>query len=176
MRLKRKTRKVDQFIDNLHEFIVNDRSFRKKTLGLSETRVQSEIRPLILDFLKRYFKEQGVVDYEAKAHKSFYWEGQEGKHRGASMDMFGSYNYPDFHIREPFNVAIEYKQAPTGSLVKQGIGQSMMLTLSGEYDFVYYLFHDQGSAKKINESAKRRTERSIIQRLWDGFNIKLKVV
>ncbi len=63
-----------------------------------------------------------------KAHRSFYWEGQEGKYGKERATTFGARNYPDFIITDPYLVAIEYKQSPNGSTVKQGMGQSMMHT------------------------------------------------
>lgn len=48
--------------------------------------------------------------------------------------------------------AIEYKQSPNGSTVKHDIGQSIMHTLSEEFDFVYYLFHDESKDKRIENS------------------------
>lgn len=174
--MKRKSARVVEFIDGLHDYIINDRSLRKNTNGKSEVQIQTELRPIILNYLKKWFKSEGVVDYENKAHKSFYWEGQESRHKGANVPVFGAYNYPDFIIKKPWNIAIEYKQSSNGSVVKHGIGQSMMLTQSGEYDFVYYLFNDQSKKKKIVESLKSKVELKVAKRLWKNNNIRLEVI
>ena len=176
MKLKRKSKKIENFVDGLHKHIITDKSFRRTTLGKSEAQIQGEIRPLILDYLKRWFKKQGVVDYENMAHKSFYWEGQESRHRGANVSVFGAYNYPDFIIEKPYRIAVEYKQSPNGSTVKQGVGQSIMLTQSGEYDFVYYLFNDQSPKKKIVGSLDSPAEKKITSNLWKNNNVRFAVV
>ena len=96
--MKKKTAKVTAFIRSLHEHIVNNPQFRKKTSGKTETQIQTEIRPLIIQFLKGYFEQEGYKDPEAKANKSFYWEGEEGIYGRERETTFGSRNYPDFII------------------------------------------------------------------------------
>ena len=80
----------------------------KKTNGKSESQIQAEIRPLIIQYLEKWFKDNGFTDNVAKAHKSFYWEGQEGLYGKARETTFGSRNYPDFIITDPYLMAIEY--------------------------------------------------------------------
>ncbi len=75
--MKKKTIKVTQFLDGLHNYIVGNPQFRNKTTGKSETQIQAEIRPLIISYLEKHFSESGYKDAVAKANKSFYWEGQE---------------------------------------------------------------------------------------------------
>lgn len=163
-------------MNGLHKFIVSHPQFRKKTAHKSETQIQTEIRPLILRYLENYFRKGGFKDPVAKAIKSFYWEGQErsfGKNRNTT---FGSRNYPDFIIQEPYLVAVEYKQSPNGSTVKHGIGQSIMHTLCEEFDFVYYLFHDESKDKRIESSVQGRTEKATIKRMWQEFNVLIKFI
>lgn len=176
--MKNKSKKLEAFIDGLHNYIINSREFRKRTIGKTEAQIQTEIRPIIVEYLKEWFKKEGVVDYEGKAYDSFYWEGQEGRNRTPRNGAFGSFNYPDFIIKAPYNVAIEYKQSPNGSTVKQGIGQSIVHTISGDHDFVYYLFNDQSKEKRIRESTngEKRAEEAIIKTLWNDFNVRLVVV
>ena len=47
--------------------------------------------------------------------------------------------------------------------MKHGIGQSIMHTLSEEFDFVYYLFHDESKDKRIEKSIKNERENFIIE-------------
>ncbi len=172
--MRKKSAKVVGFIDNLHSYIVNNPQFRKNVSGKSETAVQSEIRPLIINYLERYF--EGYKDPVAKANKSFYWEGQEGVYGRTKETLFASRNYPDFVIRHPYLFAIEYKKASSGSVVKQAIGQSMMHTLSGEFDFVYVLFHDESPEKKIKKSITSQTEQNILRTMQRDFNIFIKMI
>jgi hypothetical protein len=178
--MKKKSAKLEEFINGLHKHIVGNRQFRKNTNGKSEIQIQTEIRPLIVDYLKEWFKGEGVVDFERKAHDSFYWEGQEGRNKDHRNGAFGAFNYPDFIIKKPYNIAIEYKQSPNGSIVKHGIGQSILHTMTGEHDFVYFLFRDQSEDLRIRESIKNdddgNKEKEIIETLWQGFNVRLVVI
>ena len=99
---EKKTSQVTGFIENLHKYITEDPQFRKNTLTKSELQIQTEIRPLIISFLEKYFGERGYKDATAKANKSFYWEGQEGRYGNQGKTTFGSRNYPDFIITNPY--------------------------------------------------------------------------
>lgn len=174
--MKAKTQKAISFLEGLHNYLIKHPQFRKRTKNKSEVQIQTEIRPLIIAYLEKYFREQGVVDYISKAHQSFYWEGEEGRYGVERKKMFGSRNYPDFIIQYPYNIAVEYKQSPNGSLVKQGLGQSILHTLSNEFDFSYYLFHDQSKDKRIEKSLKGAIEKDIIKSVWKNFNVFVKFV
>ena len=174
--MKKKTAKVDRFIEDLHEFIKNHPQFRKQTGEKSEVRIQAEIRPIIIRYLEDYFERAGYKDSIAKANKSFYWEGQEGRFGRERERIFGTRNYPDFIITAPYLIAIEYKKSPNGSLVKQLIGQSIVHTLSDDFDFVYCLFHDESKGQKIKKSIENDPESAIIDRMRDEFNLYLRFV
>lgn len=174
--MKRKSQKATEFINDLHKKIISDVNYRKDTKGKSEVTIQREIRPLIIKFLIDYFRDKGYRDSEAKANQSFYWEGQERKfstHK--KLAMFSARNYPDFIINEPYNIALEFKQSDNGSLMKQGIGQSILHTMSEEYDFVYLLFHDQSKDKKIKKSMGNELEKKITEKVWNDFNVMVKI-
>jgi hypothetical protein len=177
--MKNKSRNLKEFIDGLHHHIITHRQFRRKTNGKSEAQIQTELRPIIVEYLMKWYKDRGIKDYEGKAHDSFYWEGQEGRNKNKRNGAFGAFNYPDFIITKPYNIAIEYKQSSTGSLVKQGIGQSVIHTMTGDHDYVYYLFHDQSDDKRVRESVNREDreqEKKILERLWSDFNVKLEII
>lgn len=174
--MKKKTSSLKNFVDDLHSFIVKNPQFRKDTSLRSEREIQAEIRPLIIRFLEEYFREKGYVDYTAKANKSFYWEGQEGRYGLDKATTFGSRNYPDFIITAPYNIAIEYKKDSRGSIVKRGIGQSIIHTMCGDFDFVYYLFHDESKDKRIKKSSEEEVEKAIVDNIWEKFNVKVKFV
>ena len=67
--MKRKTEGCTKLLSDLHNFIVSDRQFRRDTKTKPEKAIQTEIRPLIINFLEKYFKEVGYNDSTAKAHK-----------------------------------------------------------------------------------------------------------
>ncbi len=174
--MKKKTAKVTKFIEDLHGFITSNPQFRKNTATKTEVQIQAEIRPLIVQYLEKHFSDAGYKDAVAKANKSFYWEGQEGKYGKGRQATFGARNYPDFIITKPYLVAVEYKQSPNGSTVKQGIGQSFMHTMTEDFHYVYYLFHDESKDKKIENSINYDKEKSIINKMWSDFNVFIRFV
>ena len=174
--MKKKTKKVIQFIKDLHNAIVNNPQFRKDVSKKSETAIQAEIRPLILSFLENYFKDKGYKDYVAKANKSFYWEGEEGKYGIKKKTVFASRSYPDFIIQKPFLIAVEYKKAGSGSIVKQALSQAMIHTLSEEFDFSYVLFHDESSDKRIKKSIDNSVEKKILNLMLKEFNVFVEII
>lgn len=122
--MKKKTAQVTKFIKGMHEFIMESNQLRIDTSKKTEKEVQTEIRPIIIRYLEIYFQNKGYKDYVAKANKSFYWEGQEGQFGKCRPMTFAARNYPDFIIEKPYLIAVEYKQSPNGSTIKQGIGAS----------------------------------------------------
>ena len=174
--MKKKSAKVTQFIKDLHDHIVGNPQFRKRTAGKSEAQIQSELRPLIIRYLEDYFADLGYKDAISKANKSFYWEGQEGRYGKEREPTFGARNYPDFIITDPYLLAIEYKQSPNGSAVKHGIGQSIMHTMTEDFHYAYFLFHDQSKEKKIEKSITNDKERYVLGRMWSDFNVHIEFV
>lgn len=174
--MKNKTSKVTKFVEELHKYIVTHPQFRRKTDGKSETQIQTEIRPLIIRYLEGHFEKAGYKDFVAKANKSFYWEGQEGQYGKARPSTFGTRNYPDFIITDPYLIAIEYKKSPSGSAVKHGIGQSIMHTLSEEFHYVYFLFHDESEDKRVWNSITNELEVFIRDKMWQEFNVYIQFV
>jgi len=77
--MRKKANAAEAFVCNLHEPIVSDPQFRKDAAQKSESQIQTELRPLVIQYLENYFSECGYKDAKGKAHKSFYWEGQEGR-------------------------------------------------------------------------------------------------
>ena len=174
--MRKKSKAVRDFMKELHQFIVTDPTFRKRTADKSEAQIHAELRPLMIQFLQKYFEGKGYKDPVAKASQSFYWEGEEGRYQKEKVSVFGTRNYPDFIITDPYLVAVEYKQSRSGSKVKHGIGQSMMHTLCGEYDFAYLLFHDETTDGKIAASRDRPLETKIIDKMWKEFNVFIEFV
>jgi hypothetical protein len=174
--MKMKTKQVTDFLEGLHKYIINDYQFRKDASIKSESEMQTEIRPIIMNYLRRYFEDRGYKDAEGKANASFYWEGQEGVYGKRRKLTFGARNYPDFIVMKPYLTAIEYKKGDSGSVVKQGIGQSIMHTLSGDFDYVYYLFQDTNKDERIRNSRENSIEETIINMMWNRFNVFIKII
>lgn len=174
--MRKKTAQVTKFIERLHAFIIHSRQLRKNTETKGEAQIQAEIRPVVIQFLEKYFQEAGYKDAVLKANKSFYWEGQEGQYGRGKETVFGTRNYPDFIITSPYLIAIEYKKSKSGAAVKQGLGQSIMHTLCEEFHFVYYLFHDENKDEKIFKSIENEKEKHIIDKMWDEFNVFIRFI
>ena len=60
--------------------------------------------------------------------------------------------------------------------MKQAIGQSMMHTMSEQFDFVYILFHDENKDKKIEDSVNGKIEKNIMKTVEKDFNVFLKFI
>jgi hypothetical protein len=169
--MKKKSEKVLEFLRGLHEHIIKDPLFRKVTAKKRESEIHTELRSMIDRYLENYFEKEGFVHARNKAINSHYWEGQEKKFKKEKPAVFGTKNYPDFYITEPYLVAIEYKKGSCGAAVKQGIGQSMMHTLCGEFDYVYFLFQDESKEQKILNSIVKSPESEIIKGVWENYNV-----
>eukprot|EP01047_Picozoa_sp_COSAG01_P001864 COSAG01_NODE_46_length_32080_cov_716.589319_13_plen_178_part_00 len=172
MRFKKKTGKLLSFMDDLQAFTSAHPEAKKlKLKRLNETHLQIAFRSILIDFLERYFRQNGYQKSNDKAHQELYWEGNRESLPGTAQKVFAARNYPDYVIKSPYRIAIEYKQGEYGSLVKQGIGQAVLHTVSGEYDFAVVLFHDKSKRKKIKRSAKQSTEQRITAQLRTEFNV-----
>ena len=174
--MKKKTKKVVDFLNSMHNFIIKSPQLRKDISKKTEVQMQTEIRPIIINFLTRYFRNLDYKDARKMANKSFYWEGEESSYGKKKQMTFGARNYPDFIIKKPYLIGIEYKKSTSGGLVKQGIGQSIMHTLSEDLDYVYFLFHDQNKDKRIKKSISKEKEKSIIDLMWNTFNVRIKII
>jgi len=174
--MRRKSKTAEQFLDGLTQHLENHLLRPKTTQGKREAEIQRGLYPLIVEYLNEYYESVGYKDFQKKAHQAVYWEGQEGPDTDPKAPLFAARHYPDFIIRKPYRIAIEYKQSRTGALVKQCIGQGLMYVLSGDYDFAYLLFDDQTKDKAIRKSMTNLNERGIAARLWNDFNIKMRIL
>ncbi len=170
--MKRKTQQAVDFIENLHQHLINSSLFRQNTAGEKERDIQREIRHIIVEFLKG----RGYTNCDDKVKGSFYAEVQEGSDSRIKTPVFGSKNYPDFYITDPYWLAIEYKKELSGSFVKSLIGQSMVHTFSGDFDYVYALFQDENKNKKIRDSVSGEVESDIIATIERDYNIFLRII
>lgn len=69
--MKKKTQKVLNFLNGMHEYIISNPQFRKKTFTKTETQIQGELRPIIINYLQKFYCDAGYKDFEAKSYKSF---------------------------------------------------------------------------------------------------------
>ena len=51
-----------------------------------------------------------------------------------------------------------------------------MHTVSGDFDYVYYLFHDQNKDKRIKNSIGGSSEKYILDLIWRDFNVYMKLI
>jgi len=171
MKMKKKSPKVVQFIEGLHGFLTLHKGYLSSNIETREA-----IGRLIVKYLEDYFSEAGFKDVISKAHDAFYWQGRQLHYDNDQSPVFGERKYPDFIIDEPYFIAIIYKEGTDGSAFKEGIGESLIYTLSGRFDFVYYLFQDKSEDGKIHRSVDYKLENSILAEMWDHYNVCIKLV
>jgi len=174
--MKPKSQKSIKFIEELHKHIVRSPLLRKNVQNKNESQIQTELRPIIFEYMIKHFKNQNWKIPVNGAKKYFYWEGEENRYKNMKTESFASRNYPDFIITNPYKIAIEYKKSGSGSIVKHGIGQSIMHTMGGEFDFVYCLIHDESQNKKILKSTKNEKEKIITQKIMEDYNVFMKFI
>ena len=58
--MKVKSKEFIEFVNNLHDYIVKNPQFRKDTSNKSESVIQGEIRPLIVQYLEKYFEKKDL--------------------------------------------------------------------------------------------------------------------
>jgi len=175
--MKKKTEKVCDFIEGLTDWIANHPHIRKDTINKTEKFIQSELRSMIGSYLENWFKKIGHKNPSKKADLSYYWKGQEGSFGNDRKVTFAARNYPDFIIKSPYLVAVEYIKDPSGAAMKLGIGQSVIHTMSGEFDYVLFLFQDETKDQKIKSSILENSiESKIVDKMCDDFNTFIRFV
>lgn len=174
--MKRKSTASKLFIDGLRNHIDKHIFRPRNTNRTSEAAIHGEYQAILREYLEQHYRASGGKNVQEKVRDIFYWEGQDGQYSEPKINVFGSRNYPDFIFKAPYKIAIEYKQSASGALMKQGIGQALMHTLSGEFDFAYLLFHDQTQGQAIRNSSKNPLEAGIGDLLWRDFNVYLHIV
>ena len=61
--MKVKSKQFIEFISELHNYVVSNPQFRKDTSSKSESVIQGELRPLIVQFLEKYFESLNYKDF-----------------------------------------------------------------------------------------------------------------
>jgi len=174
--MRRKSKAAEEFLDGLIAHIEGHVLRQRRSRGKRESEIQRELYPLIVEYVADYYERAGYKYPQRKAADAVYWEGQDHKSKEPKRSVFAARSYPDFIIRAPYRIAIEYKQSTSGSLMKQCIGQGLMYIMSEDYDFAYLLFDDQSKSKAILKSMAHPRERSIAERMWKDFNMKMQIL
>lgn len=174
--MKKKSKKITLFIDNLHEFIAAYPGFRRSAVNVKHTDVVLDIKSLIFAYLNNYFTNCGFTNPVEKTRNSLILDRLDEHYQVDGTPVFGEICIPTFIILKPYRLAIEYRQGNRASALKEGIGQSILHTVSGRYDFAYFLFHDLNKNKRIMTSNDYRLESSIVSELWDRHNIRIKFI
>ena len=173
---KRKSKKSEAFLDDLCIAITESYLFRTRTSRISERQMQAEIRPLIAKYLEEHFKDAGYVKIDKMVHDNFYWEGQDSSFQSDCSIFFGGRRYADYIILRPYKIAIEYKKSGGVAALNTLIGQGIMASASGDYDYCILIFQDETKDKRILNSKDLDRESGFIDWLWDTFNIRLKII
>jgi hypothetical protein len=174
--MKKKTPKLLHFIEGLHEFIEMRSHLLNKAVISSKFGFQDIIAKLISEYLEDYFLKDGYKNVITKASEALNWEGKESEDDDLQSPVFGEITYPDFVIDDPYLIAVVYKEGDNVYELKQGIAESLIYTLSGDFDFAYFLFHDKTQDKKIARSVDYKLESFIVAEMWDHHNVCIKII
>ena len=72
--VKPKSQKSINFIQELHKHIVRSHFLRQKVQYKNESQIQTELRPIIFNYMVKHFQNQNWKNPENGAKKYFYWE------------------------------------------------------------------------------------------------------
>lgn len=142
--------------------------------------IYRELRPHLTDDASKRHAERALI-----------WESSPLPNKVIHhVTVMGVHHRPDFLIDMKkdldLSVAVEIKKGDSGSLIREGIGQSLVYAAAQEYDFVVYVFVDTSTEGKIRravnepgaDSADPNGKRSrwLVQTLWEQFNVWFVVV
>ena len=71
------SQKSINFIQELHKHIVRSPLLRQKVQNKNESQIQTELRPIIFNYMVKHFQNQNWKNPEKGAKNAFFWEGQE---------------------------------------------------------------------------------------------------
>jgi hypothetical protein len=144
----------------------------------SEERIQTYMYTELLKGMSGIFKDMyphySSQIIEKKANRAIKWGGHKGK-TIHNLNILGVIHRPDFEIEiDATRIAVEVKKGADGSSVREGIGQCLVFSVM--YHFVIYVLVDATGGFSIRDSVNGKPEESLINGLWDHFNIRLQVV
>jgi hypothetical protein len=175
MKLSQKSKKRSNILNKIIESLTESYdivNYRR----LCEDKVKIAQYTPLLNTIKNLFKEKGCSSKTAckKAKESLIWEGNN--HQTLSnVKLFSVNHRPDFLIEiDGMKIAVEIKKGEKGYVIREGIGQSIVY--SRRYDFTILMFIDCTKDKKIKNSLNNDDEMSIIEDLWENFNVNFCIV
>lgn len=180
VRRPRKSSRRSEFVEALaralaHRNIYETVSYENRNEDYLKSYMHQPLRSAIAGVLRERAPLLSEQALERKADEALYWEGDR-RITINNVQFLGAQHRPDFVVALPnLRVAVEIKLAGVGSQVREGIGQSLVYTASGQFDFVIYILVDVTPDKKLKASTKAPREAIFIKRLWDSHNVKLVV-
>ena len=69
--MRRKSKKATEFIQSLHLHLVKSPLLRKNVQNKTERDIQTELRPIIFDYMKKYFEKENRKNPENMAKNIF---------------------------------------------------------------------------------------------------------
>lgn len=180
VRRPRKSSKRSEFVEALakalaHRSIYETVSYENRREDYLKNYMHQPLRIAIAGVLRERAPLLSEQALERKADEALYWEGDR-RITINNIQFLGTQHRPDFVVALPnLRIAVEIKLAGIGSQVREGIGQSLVYTASGQFDFVIYILVDITRDKKLKASTKAPREAIFIKRLWDLHNVRLVV-
>ncbi|MFA5618284.1 MAG: hypothetical protein WDK95_15750 [Syntrophorhabdaceae bacterium] len=180
MNKKSKTNKRTDFIDAIfdcmknHEYFSDDFDRRKEKEGGIQkvffSKLERSLPKLYVDKLGKNSDEAQKMTKE-----TFIYEKKK-KIILHNFNYFGTSHRPDAQLEIDKNVSlvIEIKKGDKGTDIRAGIGQSLIY--SQKYDFVLFVFVDTSPERTIRNAVTAEEEKSLINSLWDNYNIRFRVL
>lgn len=146
----------------------------------SEDKIKTQQYPHILNEVSKLYQDyHGMKPDNAKkkAKLTLLWEGN--KNTTVNNTLFlGTFHRPDLvlEFEEGLRIAIEIKRGETGAAIREGVGQAVIYTSSGAYDFTVLLFIDTSKEGKIVHSINGEHEKKFIEKIWLDNNVLFGVI
>jgi hypothetical protein len=173
-----KSKKRENVIETICEAITHREIFETIDYkNQSEDKIKQFTYPILVNNLTEYLVKKRGKDRRRSwnfVKERLLWEGNI-KTTVHHTRFMGTMNRPDmiFEI-DAMRIAIEFKRGDSGGALRSGLGQSLIY--STDYDFTIFLFIDTSENGKIKNCRKSEEEESLIEDLWNRYNIKFIVV
>lgn len=184
MKHKKKGKNLVAFVDGITQIMSENSRFDRSVFKRNSSDFkESVIQKNIFDDLRKKLPKLINMSFgtsEAKCKKGineiFKFEGNV-KTVVPNFITFGVGNRPDAIIilkDSDYKFCLEIKKGKNSQALRSGLGQS--LVYSNRFDFVIYFFIDTSNTGDIEKSITANYETSLIESLWDNYNIKFQIV
>ncbi len=168
---------VDQILNAIRgEDIFSTLDYKKKNEAFLKQYMHQPLQRCMLDIVRRVYPKVSPATHAKKAKDALLWEG-DVKTNVSHVRFLGVQHRPDFVVEiGELKIAVEVKRGEKGSAIREGIGQSLVYSCSGKFQFVVYLFVDTSKDKRLRNSLQQSADAAFIESLWNEFNVRFAIV